>query len=77
MVGLSICPHCGGSLPRKDTDASLVFAAIGDGFSGIAYIKSQLPKDMTAKNVYNALAYLVRTKRVVRVRYGIYRRVEK
>jgi hypothetical protein len=54
----------------------LVLKAIGSGDSNVAYIKSQMPVEMTDKEIYNALGYLTRKKMVRRLSYGLYRKLK-
>ena len=66
------CTKCGQTI----SPTRLVLKAIGSGDSNVAYIKSQMPVEMTDKEIYNALGYLTRKKMVRRLSYGLYRKLK-
>jgi hypothetical protein len=64
------CEKCGQSI----SPTRLILKAIGSGTSNVNWIKSQMPLEMSDKEIYNALGYLTRKKLVERLGYGLYKR---
>lgn len=65
---MTTCPHCGHKFVATGSVAAMVLGVIGPGDSNVSWIKSQMPKGIPDKEIYNAISYLARKKMVERQR---------